>query len=144
MLANKVSSVDFDFYDPVLDIVAASNTLIVSNLSHPFEMVFFNQPTDISIGGTRRSNVRDFDARLEFDWQDVRTQESEIISFLNNIITYKDTPSVIRFNVTGTTDYLYVVPEQAVYNQNYINQIKRTPTTARFLLESLRSSISYD
>lgn len=145
MLPNKIVSVDFDFYDTSIHSVLASHTLKVTSLRHPFEMVFFNQPSDISIGGQRRSNVRGFDAKLEFEWEDVRNQESAIINFINNISNYASWGSVkLRFNVTGGTDYIYVVPNQVSFSQDYINQIKRTPTVMSFELDSYRDEIDYD
>lgn len=140
---NKISSVTFTFFDSIGDL--ASYTLKVSNLNHPFELLFWDEPTTTSIGGVKRSNVRAFDAKLSFQWQDVRNQETTIVNFINALRTQLLVPTVsLRFNVTGELNKLNVLPESAVFNQDYINQIKRTPTTINFTLASLRSSISYD
>lgn len=141
-LPNKISSVVFTILNGATTV--STHTLSVSNLNHPFEMVFWNEPTTLALGGVKRSNVRAFDAKLNFEWQDVRNQESAIISFLNALTSGILLGYDIRFNVSGDARTLLVLPESAVFNQNYINQIKRTPTTINFTLASFRSSISYD
>lgn len=141
-LPNKISSVVFTILNGASTV--ATHTLSVTNLQHPFEMVFWGSPSSLSLGGTKRSNVRGFDARLEFEWNDIRNQESEIVAFLNDIQTNLLLGYRLRFNVEGDTDYLFVIPNSALYNQNYISQIKRSPTSISFELEALQNDISYE
>ena len=66
------------------------------------------------------------------------------LSFLNDIQTNLLLGYRLRFNVEGDTDYLFVIPNSALYNQNYISQIKRSPTSISFELEALQNDISYE
>lgn len=142
-LPNKISSVVFTVLDGATEISAT--TLSVSNLVHPWEMVFWDGRKSLSVTGKKRKKgiVRGFDSRLEFEWSDVKTQEAQIISLLEDMKTATDLDYDIRFNVEGDTDYLFLVPNSAIYNQNYINQIRRTPTTIQFELEQIQDDISY-
>lgn len=142
MLPNKISTVIMDFRTDIASV--SSHTLSVGNLKHPFNLVFWGEPTRTSIGGKKRSNIRGFDAGLSFTWEDVRNQETAIINFLDDLVTYAQSTTVrLRFNAQGDTNYLWLVANQGEYNQEYIHQIKRTPTSIAFELEDIQSDVSY-
>lgn len=142
-LPNKVSSVVF-VIDPTG--IATTHTITVQDLSIPTSLRFWDGRKGLSITGKkrRRNIIRGFDRNLTFKWNDVRTQESTILSLIDDLKTATDNDYRIRFNVSGGTDYIYVIPEDAVYNQDYINQIRRTPTTVTFTEEAIRSNTGYD
>jgi hypothetical protein len=142
-LPNKISQAVF-----VIDPTGTpdTHTLTVSNLRIPTSISFYEGRQGLSIGGKRRSKniIRGFDRSMSFDWESVSNQETEILAFLDALKDASDNDYDIRFNAYGETDYIFVVPEEAVFNENYINQIKRTPTKMEFLLAEIRSDTGYD
>ena len=144
-LPNKISEVTFSIRNSS-DVEQSSHTITVSNLRHPWEMNFWDSRQQLSIGGVRRKKniIRGFDSRLEFDWEDVRNQETEIVALIDDLKVATDNDYDIRFNVVGDTNYLFLVPDEAVYAQNYKNQVTRRSTTRiTFLLAELSDDISY-
>lgn len=144
-LPKKITDVVFSIRNSS-NVEQSSHTITVSNLRHPWNMVFWEGRDTLSIGGVRRKKniIRGFDSKLEFDWEDVRNQETEIKALIDDLKVATDNDYDIRFNVSGDTNYLYIVPEDAVYSQNYTNQVtKRSATTISFDLAELQDDISY-
>lgn len=141
ILPNKISNVVIEIRNGTT--VVSTNTLSVTNLRHPRSILFWEGRKGLSIGGVKRSKniIRGFDSKLEFEWNDVRNQEQAILDLIDDLKTATDNDYDIRFNVQGDTDYLFLVPDEAVYNENYINQIKRTPTRVSFELSQVQDSI---
>jgi len=145
-LPNKISTVVFSIRNSS-DVEQSSHTITVSNLRHPWTMTFWEGRNEMSIGGIRRKKniIRGFDSRLEFDWEDVRNQETEIKDLIDDLKVATDNDYTIRFNVEGDVNYLSLVPDEAIYSQNYTNQVtRRTATTISFGIAQLKDSISYD
>lgn len=143
-LPNKISTAVFTILDGVTTISAYSIT--VSNLDIPTSLKFWDGRSGLSITGKRRRKniIRGFDREMSFQWEDVRNQETTILNLIESLKTATDNDYRIRFNASGSTDYIYVVPDEAVFNENYISQIKRTPTTISFSAETIRSDTGYD
>lgn len=147
-LPNKVSQVKFTFIDTsgAFDVVVSARTIVVSNLRHPWNMVFWDGRKEMSIGGIKRKKniIRGFDSKLQFDWEDVRNQENEVIGLINDLKTATDNNYDIQFNVVGDTNFLFLVPDEAVFEQNYTDQVtRRTTTSISFEIDQLQDDISY-
>lgn len=145
-LPKKITQAVFTIIDPSGPTTISTHTLTISNLTHPWNMVFWEGRKELSIGGVKRKKniIRGFDARLEFQWEDVRNQESSVIDFLNDMKTVTDNDYDLRFNASGDTNYLYLVPDESMYSQDYQNQVtKRSRVTASFEIDQLQDDISY-
>lgn len=143
-LPNKLSTAVFTILDGVTTISTYSIT--VSNLDISTSLKFWEGREGLAITGKRRRKniIRGFDRSMSFQWEDVRNQETAILNLIDGLKTATDNDYRIRFNASGETDYIYLVPDDAVFNENYLSQIKRTPTTISFLEESIRSDTGYD
>lgn len=143
-LPKKITDVTFTLLSDGASV--ASHTLTVQNFTHPWDFVFWEGRKTMSLGGVNRRKkiVRGFDSTLTFNWDDVRNQTTEVVGFLSDIILTKDYDYQIRFNVVGDSNYLYVVPEDAVYLNSYINQVtQRLRPTITFKIEQLKDDIEY-
>lgn len=146
MLPGKITQAVFTIIDTSGPTTISTHTLTVSNVQHPWNMAFWEGRKELSIGGVKRKKniIRGFDAKLSFDWEDVRNQETDIIDFINDLKVAADNDYRIQFNVFGDTNKLHLVPEDAVYSQNYTNQVtRRTETSISFEIEQLQDDISY-
>lgn len=143
-LPSKVSQVTFSIRDGATEI--SSHTIIVSDLQHPWNMVFWEGRKGLSITGKKRKRniIRGFDSELRFDWEDVRNQETNIKNLIDDLRVATSNDYDIRFNVVGDTNYLFLVPDEAIFEQNYTNQVvRRTNTTIAFALAQIQDDISY-
>lgn len=144
-LPNKISDVEFVILDGVS--VISRHDIIVSNLNHTWEPIFWEDRKELSIGGVKRKKniIRGYDSRLEFDFEDVRNQETDIKTFISDLKSAMGNDYDIRFQAGTSTDYLFVIPDEIMFNQNYTNQVvRRTPTTMSFEIYKLKDTISYD
>lgn len=123
----------------------STHNITVNNLQIPTSLKFWEGRQGLSITGNRRRKniIRGFDRFVEFEWADVRTQESAILDLIDDLKVATDNDYEIRINASGETDYIFVVPDDAMYNQNYINQIRRTPTTVKFALATIQGDTGY-
>lgn len=143
---NKVSTVVI-VIDPLADPNPyATYSITVNNLRIPTSLKFWDGRQGLSITGKRRRKniIRGFDRSVEFEWTDIKTQESNILDLIDDLKVATDNDYPIRINASGETDYIYVVPDDAIYNQDYINQIRRTPTTVRFTLATIQDTTGYN
>lgn len=145
-LPSKAVTANFAFQDAGSGVT--SYQLDITNASLRWEPVYWNERNDLSIGGVKRKKniIRGYDAILTFDWGDVRSQESDIVDFLNYLKTATDNDYDLRFSVLGDSNFLFIIPTDGIsYSQDYSNQVtRRTPVSMEFEVDSLRSSIDYD
>lgn len=141
-LPNQISTVNI-VIDP--SGTPTTHTFEVTDLDIPTSMKFWEGRTGLSITGKRRRKniIRGFDRKLTFKFNDIRNQESTITDLIDDLKVATDNDYEIRFNVDGDTDYIFLVPSDAIYNQNYVNQIRRTPTTIEFDLAQIQNDTGY-
>ena len=124
----------------------ATHTITVNNLQIPTSLKMWEGREGLSITGKRRNKniIRGFDRFVTFEWADIRNQESTILALIDDLKVATDNDYPIRINASGDTDYIYVVPDDAMYDQNYVNQIRRTPTTVKFALATIQDTTGYN
>ena len=144
-LPSKIERAEFVIFDDSDNIVSSYN-FSVTNLMHPWNYVFWDGRKQMSLGGINRRKkiVRGFDTELRFEWEDVRNQEDDIVNFLNDLLLTKNDGYSIRFNAEGDENYLFLVPEDAVYSREFLNQVTlRVRTTISFTISQLQEDITY-
>lgn len=144
-LPNKATKVRFAIKDGATGI--SSHVLTVSRLRVPFKLVQWEERKGLSITGKKRkANInRGVDAEVILEWDDVRNQETDITDFIDDLKVASDNDYSIRFSVDGDSNFLYVIPTDVSYNQDYTNQVtRRTPVSMTFELDTLRDDVTYD